>query len=51
MIILLITNKKVFNYLEYNIEVEEVFQKVDEEWVEIKKESETYHGRYKTNRG
>ena len=31
MIILLITNKKVFNYLEYNIEVEEVFGKVAEE--------------------
>ena len=31
MIILLITNKKVFNYLEYNIEVEEVLGKVAEE--------------------
>jgi hypothetical protein len=27
---LLITNKKVFNYLEYNIEVEETFEKFEE---------------------
>ena len=36
MIILLIINKIVFNYLEYNIEVEEEFGKIDEVLIKVR---------------